>query len=362
MNFYLRIYESKKMRKAIWFFSTVALSILLYLTQLLIDAGAFTEIRPHFSGECETYSGIPGAEDMEFSQREKILFISSDERRDDENTSNGALWIWPQESIEQPLHPPVKLPWTKPFPFHPHGIGLLDQKDRTRLWVVNHRTPIETTIEVFESKKNALEHVLTIADPVLVNANDIAPADADHFYVSLDHRGPYAWQKKVEDYLRLSSGRILFYNGATLEVKMTRLRFANGMQLTQNGEHLFVASMTTKNLLKFKRDKHTNNLDLEEKIELTSAPDNLTLTNSDQTIWVSAHPKLLTLARQAHDRTVSAPAQIFRINLKGERQIEEIFLDDGTKISSTSIAVPVGNKLILGSIYDHRILKCELNP
>lgn len=349
------------MHKLKFYFFLFLIVIGVYTVNLLVDAGVFTKLHPHFKGQCVSYNAIAGAEDMEFSKSRQTLFISSDFRPESEgdSTPNGELYIWTANEISRGDSPPHKSSWGAPFSFHPHGLGLLDGPEGPRLWVVNHRTAEETSIEVFDFIKGQLVHVTSIFDPTLTNANDIAPVDRETFYVTLDHRGKSNFQKKIEDYLRLGLGKVIFFDGKKFEAKASGIQFANGIQLTKDRLKLFVASMTSKFILIYRRHPMTNDLEFIEKKELPSAPDNLTLDDTEENLWIGAHPKLLALAKQMHHHQIHAPAQVLRMNLKNNSLIEEIFLDDGKQISSTSVAVKIGKNLILGSIFGDNILKCQ---
>jgi hypothetical protein len=39
---------------------------------------------------------------------------------------------------------------------------------------------------------------------------------------------------------------------------------------------------------------------------------------------------------------------------------EAVFSDVGDRLSASSVAVPLGDKLLIGSVYDDHILQCEL--
>ena len=57
-----------------------------------------------------------------------------------------------------------------------------------------------------------------------------------------------------------------------------------------------------------------------------------------------------------------APSQVLRIDVSAEKpEIQEIYLNAGQQISTGSVGATYGNKLLIGSITDRKLLICEMD-
>jgi len=58
----------------------------------------------------------------------------------------------------------------------------------------------------------------------------------------------------------------------------------------------------------------------------------------------------------------NAPSQVLRIDLSGaEPQIQEIYLNNGEQISTSSGGTTYNNKLLIGSITARKLLICDMD-
>ncbi len=129
-------------------------------------------------------------------------------------------------------------------------------------------------------------------------------------------------------------------------------------------ERLYVASMLCAQLLVFERSSPTGKWQRTGCIRLDGCPDNITLA-SDGEIVAAVHPKILDLARQERDRRFKAPSAVRYISpaaLRGDGHPEALYDDPGDEIAAASVAVKVGDRLFIGSVYDDHILICDRPP
>jgi arylesterase/paraoxonase len=345
-------------------FVVLLIGAAIFAVKALYDAGAFRTIQPHFGGKAVVVPGIMGPEDVEYSEKYKTLFISSDHRPEEpgQATPDGGIYAWGMEPGARPrlLVPLVKLD----FEFHPHGIAIQDLPDGVRIWAVSHRLA-ETTIEVFLWKSGSFTFERTLKDPLLMNANDLVAVDQTRFYTTHDHGSASPRLARLEDYTRIGRGYITFFDGTHFTVKEDGIRFANGIVFSGDPAKpetkLLVASMLGKAVQVYGRDVSTANLTLEHEIDLDSCPDNLSRDAAGD-IWIGAHPKMLSLKAMNEDRHKKSPAVVYRLShvLSASPQIEEVFVDDGSKLSAASVAFHLGNRLIIGSVFDDHLLDCAL--
>jgi arylesterase/paraoxonase len=346
-----------------YFLGLLAAVLLLNGLKDLIQGGAFRSIHPHHDGTCEKIPGVVGAEDMEYASDLNSLFISSDDRSGSTG-EDGKIYKW---DLSQKNSAPEVVPFKTPlgFRFHPHGVGLLeDHHGLTRLWVVNHRSGVDTSVEVFDysAKENTLSLVVSEHSPLLKNGNDLIPVSPTSFYTTHDHEFLSLALKMLEDMSGWGRGYVTFTDASGTVVKTSGIPFPNGIALDASGEHLFVASTMREEIRVFERNVKTGDLKFEKKIPLNAAPDNLRM-DSNGVLWVAAHPSILALTLHMKNPKRLAPSEVIRIEnpLLKDEKIEEVFLDDGALISAASVAFAKDHRLILGSILGDHLLDCRSN-
>ncbi|KIG12171.1 Serum paraoxonase/arylesterase 2 [Enhygromyxa salina] len=349
---------------------------------LLALAGQLTSLEFHSDAACERIEGVVGAEDLAFTAAsgtpEGGVFVSSDDRRATAagNPVRGAIYYYSLAA-----DPPAVYAASGDAPevFHPHGIGSTPESAATeRLFVVNHpgRTlfgPNEGaegpahTIEVFdvvnEDGRVRLALQRTITDPLLVSPNDIAPVDEERFYVTNDHLATSALGHKLEDYGRLARGHVLYWDGAAFSVVAKGILYANGVNVSRDGKTVYVAAVTGGRVHVFDRDQSSGALTPREEVPV-HGPDNITIA-ADDSLWIGAHPKLLSFSAYAKDATKRSPSQVVRLaqTESGAWETEDVWLSDGSEMSGSSVALGVGaDRFLVGSVFDAWLLDCTRSP
>ncbi len=327
------------------------------------DAGELKAIHPHFSGAIHKITGVVGAEDITVDARTGLAYLSCDDRRAGQRGEAyaGALFVYDFRGGEsQPQNATPKLGW----PFHPHGLSLYVAKDGgARLFVVNHRDAETHTIEIFSVRADTLRHLESIADPLMHSPNDVFAVGPRQFYVTNDHGNTSALGKTLEDYLRLPRSYVLYFDGVRCRKVAEGLRYANGVNGSPDGRKVYVAAVTEGRIRVYDRDVVRGDLTPTGDIQLGTGADNIEV-DAGHTLWVGAHPKLLTFVRHARDARQRSPSQIVRItpDPAGGYAVEEVFLDDGSRISAATVAAPFGRRLLVGSVFEPHILLLELAP
>ncbi len=109
-----------------------------------------------------------------------------------------------------------------------------------------------------------------------------------------------------------------------------------------------------------KRNAADGSIETLRSIDLGSSPDNIDVA-ADGSLWIGAHSNVVALAMHFIIGS-NAPTQILRVDLAGdEPQIDEIYLNSGAQISAGSGGTTIGNRLLIGSITEPKILLCELD-
>jgi arylesterase / paraoxonase len=333
--------------------------------ETLYVAGAFKTITPHFAGSCRKILGVVGAESMLTAADGRHVLISADDRRSAlaKHPVPGGLWSYdPEEDA-----PPRNLTPDATDSFHPHGIGFwpADEGAGGRLFVINH--PDEgrvapgggrQTIEIYDWQEDGLIHRRTLTDPLLVSPNAIVAAGPDSFYVTNDHayRG---LMRTLEDWLRLAASTVVYAEQGRFSPAAAGISFANGVALSPDGKHLYVASTLGRELLIFDRDPAQGALANRRTLALGTSPDNITRL-ADGTLLIGAHPQILKTLAAASDAETLAPSQVLdmRPRADGSYDVNEIFVDGGEALSASSGATLVGKHLLVATAFDDHFLDC----
>ncbi len=331
------------------------------LLRTLVFAGQFTQIAPHFSGKCRTIAGVTGGEDLEIDPVTGTVFISAYDRRAvlAGEPVNGALY---RLDLSDPDAEPIPL-WRGEGDgdFRPHGISLYRSGDgKQRLFVINHPADGRQRVEVFDIVDGWLTHIESISDPLFISPNDLTAAGWRAFYLGNDVMSQNMAMKLVELLVPLAQSTVVYFDGEKASVAAGQLSSVNGTALSRDGQRFFVTEMMGKNLRIYDRNSVTGALTLASTIGLNSFLDNVTV-DADDNLWIGAHPRLTDFLRHGTDQAAIAPAQIFRVTpIRNARsRVEEVYLNAGEQISAASGALKYNRQLVLGPVFDSKLLVCD---
>jgi len=325
-----------------------------WVGDLLSDAGHFKEIEPHFSGSCQVIGGIAGAEDISFLTNQNKALVSAYDRREHHEEKNAGIFSY--DLATQSI--------TKVSPllddFSPHGISIYNMPDGTvRVFVINHANQSHQ-INIFDLIDGALVLKNTVTSSQLISPNDIVAVGPNQFYVTNDHKYTHEIMRTLEDYLRLSVANVVFYDGEDFKEVISGIGYANGINVSQNGERLYVNSVTAQSTFVYQRNKQDNSLALLEEIHSGSGVDNIELDEKGN-IWMGSHPQLLKFAQHAKDENALSPSQVLKLVKKeGGYEVEEVYLDSGSQLSGSSVAAVQNNRMLVGAVFDAKLLDCTL--
>lgn len=333
-------------------------SILLYFGIGLMETGALRAVVPHFKGDCKPIGPIAGSEDLEYSAKHKAFLISAGNfpEKHGDRTEDGAIFLLKLDGNSL-----TKITYNLGFDFHPHGIYLLENEKESLLWVINHHLD-RSTVELFSFHGNVLLHEKTFESEMLGNANDIVAFSRDRFFITRDHQTDNHALSRFYDYVRIPNGSIVSFDSGEYKTQATGLTFANGIIPSQDGTKLLVAEMLRQKIHIY--DILENNaLKKVKTVALGSSPDNLSW-DEDGHLWIGSHPNLLRLSSHSRDHKMPGPAEVLRVkNIFSDSPIvESIFTDDGSHVSAVSVAKRLEDRLVLGTIYDSKLLYCRIVP
>lgn len=350
-------------------FAILLVAFFLYLNGV---SGEFKTIEVIEQGQCVAVSGAPGAEDIDQHRAAGIsLFSSTDRAAMVRGTAvRGGLYAWPHDGSA----PPRLLTADDPD-LRPHGLSVVETGAETALvFVVDHRSESAgdaeagDVVQVYDWRPLAsesgvggtLERVVSHRDPVLRSLNDVAGLADGTFYATRDHGAESGISRIIEDVLRLGGGGVVYWDGASYREVVGGIAYANGIAVDEENALVYVASTTTGLILVYDRDEATGDLTEREAIETGTGVDNLELDRFGN-VWVGAHPKLLTFMRHAGDPSRRSPSEALWIAAEPstDPRVRPVWRNEGEALSGSSVVVPVGGRLLIGSVFEPDVLICE---
>ena len=356
------------MKKAILIIATTILLIsMIEVIKILFTAGTFKTINPHFEGTLSPQTlPIAGPEDITIDPASGIAFISVDYRRTNQNTPNkinGAILVMDMTHSSPTLRNVTPPTLTD---FHPHGISLWTSSEgKVYLFAINHRQKIyQHAVERFEWKDDQLIHLESIIDMThITSPNDLVAIGERSFYVTNDHYYPQpGLARLLEEYLQRAIGFVNFYDGQSFKKVAEDIAYPNGINSSADRSQIYVASTTGRNLLIYDR-LPDHSLVYKNQIDLETGVDNIEV-DSNGALWIGCHPQLLKFTAHARDATKFSPSQILKVTINHDTQykVSEVFLNDGTEYSGSTVAAAFKNKILIGSVFEPSLLLWELNP
>jgi arylesterase/paraoxonase len=216
-------------------------------------------------------------------------------------------------------------------------------------------------IERFEWKNDSLTHLESIKDiKLMTSPNDVTAVGERLFYVTNDHGySEKGLGRTLEEYLQRKISYVNYFDGNSFKKVATRIAYANGINHSADYTKIFVASPTGGKVIVYNRDLITGNLTLSEEVDVRTGVDNIEL-DSAGSLWIGCHPQLLKFVAHAADPSKFSPSQVIKLtpDPQGKYQMEEVFLNDGTTYSGSTVAAVYKNKLLIGSVFEKTLLVC----
>lgn len=324
-------------------------AVLAFIVNLLVDTGLFYQVQERGMRQCQKISGIAGAEDIALLPEGDALASSLNRH----GTAPGSLYYLNGSGT------PRRLPGNYPEDFFPHGIDVWQQDGETWAYVVNHRSQ-EDRIDVFRFNRAQmrLEYQPTMSLNVGKNINDISVIDKTRWLLTRDHRWA-GFAGRMEDYLRLPLSSVLLVDEGRLHTLIDGLHFANGIYYDRQQGRLYVAETTRGEVSSWAWRLNDSAPALLGRFTGLHGVDNI-MPDGDG-LLVAAHPQLLKLAAYQKDAHARSPSMMWRMatGTKGEvKQATVLYQSHGEALAAISVAVPVGGKVMMGSVFDDGLLLC----
>ncbi|MCP9767725.1 hypothetical protein EGI22_07355 [Lacihabitans sp. LS3-19] len=350
------------MKKSQKFLLTILAIIFLgyFIFQTLSKAGVFLSLEPYSEFQENIIKTSPGVEDITVDSETNIAYLSSCERRIP-NATGGLFSINLQDSIwiQKDLTSHLNLK-----EFRPHGISFLNINGKKLLFVISH-TETKQDVFRFEISGDSLLYLNKYASTDFTSPNDILAIGENQFFVTNDHDSRIKWKVMMNDFLRIPSGNVVFYDGEKTKIVSQKLTYPNGIALSKEGKKIYVASTLDKTIEVFEPQAQSHYLKSVESFSTKYSPDNIEINRNGDLI-VGCHPKLFAfMSHRKSDKNLS-PSAVIEIDHENLKSQKTLYLNLGENISGSSVAAPYylqnqKQNLLVGCVFDGKILDLKNN-
>ena len=328
--------------------------LFIFIVNILITTGFFRSIENKFDGIIVKKIELSGAEDITVSNTDHFAIISSTNRAGYPPTEeqHGGLYLM---DLKNEYFTVKHLTTDFSKPFAPHGISMIKKDSTYKIFSVNH-TSEGHSIEVFKFVEHQLSYIKTLTDKTMISPNDVVLIDEHKFYFTNDHKYTKGIGRLMEDYAGLSLSNVVYFDGENYHEVANGIAYANGINFDAKRNLLYVAS-PRKFLVKVYTRNNDGTLNFIEDIPCGTGVDNIELDTNGK-LWIGGHPNLLRFAAYAKGKKETSPSEIITIDYRGlnDYTIEQIYLDDGTTMSSSSVAAPFEELILTGNVKDDSFL------
>lgn len=335
--------------------------------RFLSAAGYFTAVKVDVPADCRAIASVAGPEDIVIDRERGVAYVAATDRRLAMSNMPGAKGVrggiytidLTRDVADWALAPVTP---ATPADFRPHGLSLFVMPDGARrLFVVNHHADGGQSIDILDvAESGELSLFKSVTSPLLVSPNDVVAVGPDSFYVTNDHGTPSDTGKMIDDVLLLAHGNVVHFDGEEMSVAAEGLLFPNGINVSADGRHIYVASSLGMALHVYDRDVVNDALNAVDYARLGTGADNIDVL-PDGSLLIAAHPQILALIAHAKDPAKLSPSQVVRVvpGAQGGGAAATIYLNRGQEMSGISVAAGYQDKMLLGDIFDPKILVCH---
>lgn len=345
-------------RKTILWISVLFL-VVAFVMRTVWLSGAFKTISNQFAGTTRVIEGIAGVEDIDIDYSTGIAFLSSDDRWArtlKHQPAKGGIYAM---NLNDTVPTPVNL--TAGFDqsdFHPHGISFYQSPEGKKLlFVVNHRDA-GNFIEIFQYHNDTLEHVDRISDSLMISPNDVVGVGERQFYFTNDHAEPPGTVRSLKDLATIGTGNVGYYDGERVVITSVEgIKYANGINVSADGSRIYLAATTDRMVLVFNRDLASGALTLTREVDTGTGVDNIDVDETGN-LWIGCHPQLLKFLSHAKDESRISPSEVIKLEPQPDGSFRQstVYVNDGSELSASSVAVTYRNKLLIGPVFQRRFV------
>ncbi|NJN78143.1 MAG: hypothetical protein HC803_07245 [Saprospiraceae bacterium] len=224
-----------------------------------------------------------------------------------------------------------------------------------KLFVINH-SEIES-IEVFDLyHRDSLVHDTTLQHETMLSPNDIVAISEHEFYFTNDRYYDTKIGLLAENYLGLTKCETVYFDGENYRIVNDNISYANGINYDKKRNLIYIASPRAF-LIKVFEHSENGDLNFIESIDCGTGVDNIELDENGD-LWVGCHPNLLAYKSYQKGKSKKSPSEIIKITYrkKGDYEVKSIYTNDGTAISSSTVAGIYKDFIVIGNVMDEHFL------
>ncbi len=334
----------------------VLFAVLYSLSFYLRMSGTLDEIHAPTLGTFQQIDIAQGTEDLVIDRSTGLVYVGADNTLKRLTSPMGAdgIYVFP---IDNPTD--VRLASANgPVDLHPHGISLWSGAIQKRLFVVNHKSTGEHTVEIFDiGEAGVLTHRKTVMFDQMYSPNDVHAVGPDAFYATNDRGFNDSAMNKTLSLLGLPFATAVYYDGEVGRKVVGGLAYANGINGSPDGKTLYIAESVPKTVTAYTRDSATGELVKARSFSLNSSPDNIDVDDHGM-LWVAGHENLFKYIKFIKEGE-PAPSHVLKLD-PASGQTTDIFYDEGRAISGATTGVFYNDKLIVGAVHENFVIIVDL--
>ena len=346
-------------RKNYLWYVFAGLVLFSFLTvSLFIQQGEFQTIGEQSEYQCQPIAAPWGPEDIVADYDTGLLYISASARQDGAARFNtrGNIHVLDMNGANEQIQ---LVSGDFIGKFRPHGMSLIKLADGSkRLFAISHPAKAQSVVEIFAVKQAKLTHIETISG-LPGGLNSITAIDGERFYATQDG-STSGISSLFNGIFGLEYSEVIYYDGKLSQVVADGFEYANGIELSADGQQLYVADMLKRTLEFYDRDLQTNALTKTGNLNMDAGVDNIS-RNQDGSFFIAGHPKMFSTFFHISGLKDIAPSVVFRATPPkgGQRgELKVVHLENGFGISGASGAVEFNDKMYIGAITQNRLLSC----
>ena len=325
-----------------------------YTIGRLTSLGAFNQSTSVNENSVSVLAEIPGPEDLEIDRERGILFFISSNPCSEDPTRGGIYFI----DLNQNPNETISFKFDHPQDFHPHGLSYFYHDSIHYLYTNNHRSDGTHSVEIFKiTDFDHLQHLESLADPLLTSPNDLVAIGPRRFYVTNDGRAHDRLTRSIDTFLGLHTGSVLLFDGTKFMTSVDNLAFPNGITLDVHKNQIMVAE-TLSGFIKTYQIVEHNLLENVDNYYAGVGLDNISIYQNGL-LLAAVHPNLLSLSRHMKNSRGPSPSKVLKID-RNSRMQETLYQNTGSEISGVSSVVGYRTSVYMGAVCESKLVQMEI--